>query len=182
LPLESRRAGELLVADVGRLRALVDDLMEVSRFDAGAEQVAVEPVDLGALVRSVATARLPDAVLVVPATPLIVDTDPRRLERILGNLLDNAREHAPGSPVEVTLAVDGAEIALAVSDRGPGVPPDRLERIFERFYKADPSRHGGSSGLGLAIAAEHTALLGGYLTAANLEGGGLRIELRMPVT
>ena len=75
-----------------------------------------------------------------------------------------------------------ARSSLAVSDRGPGVPPDRLEHIFERFYKADPSRHGGSSGLGLAIAAEHAALLGGYLTAANLASGGLRIELRLPVT
>lgn len=182
LPIESRRAGELLIGDVGRLRTLVDDLMEVSRFDAGAEQIAVEPVDLGALVRSVAAARLPDAALALPASPLIVETDARRLERILGNLLDNAREHAPGSPVEVTLGLEADEIALAVSDRGPGVPPDRLERIFERFYKADPSRHGGSSGLGLAIAAEHAALLGGYLTAANLAGGGLRIELRLPVT
>ncbi len=182
LPVESRRAGELLVADVGRLRTLVDDLMEVSRFDAGAEQIDSEPVDVAGLVRSVAAARLPEATLHLPAEPLVIETDPRRLERILGNLLDNAREHAPDAPVDVALTVDGAEIALAVSDGGPGVPPDRLQRIFERFYKADPSRHGGSSGLGLAIAAEHAALLGGYLTAANLASGGLRIELRLPVT
>ena len=157
------------MADVGRLRTLVDDLMEVSRFDAGAEQIAVEPVDLARLVRSVAAARLPEATLDrARPTPLVIDTDPRRLERILGNLLDNAREHAPGAPVEVSLSTDAGELVLAVLDRGPGVPPDRLERIFERFYKADPSRHGGSSGLGLAIAAEHAALLGGYLTAANL--------------
>jgi len=182
LPVESRRAGELLVADVGRMRALVDDLMEVSRFDAGAEQVAVEPVDLVGLIRSVAAARLPAASLHLPDGPFVIDSDPRRLERILGNLLDNAREHAADAPVEVSLAVDAGEIALAVTDAGPGVPPDRLERIFERFYKADPSRHGGSSGLGLAIAAEHAALLGGYLTAANLASGGLRIELRLPVT
>jgi signal transduction histidine kinase len=182
LPVESRRAGELLVADVGRMRTLVDDLMEVSRFDAGAEQVAVEPVDLGGLVRSVAAARLPEASLHLPDGPLVIDSDPRRLERILGNLLDNAREHAADTPVEVSLVVNADEIVLAVSDAGPGVPPDRLERIFERFYKADPSRHGGSSGLGLAIAAEHAALLGGYLTAANLASGGLRMELRLPVT
>ena len=69
-----------------------------------------------------------------------------------------------------------------MEDRGPGVPADRLERIFDRFYKADPSRHGGSSGLGLAIAAEHAALLGGELRATNRDGGGLRIELRLPVT
>jgi signal transduction histidine kinase len=182
LPVESRRAGELLVTDVGRMRTLVDDLMEVSRFDAGAEQIAVEPVDLGGLVRSVAAARLPEASLHLPDRPLVIDSDPRRLERILGNLLDNAREHAAAAPVDVSLSTDAGEIALAVSDAGPGVPPDRLERIFERFYKADPSRHGGSSGLGLAIAAEHAALLGGYLTAANLASGGLRIELRLPVT
>ena len=179
---ESRRAGELLVSDVGRLRSLVDDLMEVSRFDARAEQIALEPVDLGRLVATVAAARLPEATLELPGVPLVVETDPRRLERILGNLLDNAREHAAGSPVEVTLSADRDAIALAVADRGPGVPPDRLERIFERFYKADPSRHGGSSGLGLAIAAEHAALLGGSLSATNRTGGGLRIELRLPVT
>ena len=96
LPVESRRAGELLVTDVGRMRTLVDDLMEVSRFDAGAEQIAVEPVDLGGLVRSVAAARLPEASLHLPDRPLVIDSDPRRLERILGNLLDNAREHAAG--------------------------------------------------------------------------------------
>ena len=182
LPAESRRAGELLVTDVGRLRILVDDLMEVSRFDARAEQIYVEPVELGRLVRSVVAARLPEAALTTPEVPFVVETDPRRLERILGNLLDNAREHASGAAVEVSLTADAGEIVLAVADRGPGVPPDRLERIFERFYKADPSRHGGSSGLGLAIAAEHAALLGGYLTAANRAGGGLRIELRLPVT
>ena len=182
LPPASRRAGELLVSDVGRLRSLVDDLMEVSRFDARAEQIALEPVDLGRLVATVVAARLPEAALELPIEPLVVETDPRRLERILGNLLDNAREHAAGSPVEVALTADRDAIALSVADRGPGVPPDRLERIFERFYKADPSRHGGSSGLGLAIAAEHAALLGGSLSATNRPDGGLRIELRLPVT
>ena len=182
LPPETRRAGELLVGDVGRLRALVDDLMEVSRFDARAEQIALEPVDLGRLVATVAAARLPEADARLPDERLVVETDPRRLERILGNLLDNAREHAAGTPVEVTLAADRDAITLAVADRGPGVPPDRLDRIFERFYKADPSRHGGSSGLGLAIAAEHAALLDGSLSATNRPGGGLRIELSLPVT
>jgi two-component system sensor histidine kinase MtrB len=182
LPPQSRRAGELLVADVGRLRALVDDLMEVSRFDARAERIALEPVDLGRLVRTVTAARLPGASLEVPAEPLVADTDPRRLERILGNLLDNAREHASGSPVEVTLGAGGEAIVLAVADHGPGVPPDQLAHLFERFYKADPSRHGGSSGLGLAIAAEHAALLGGTLTATDRPGGGLVVELRLAVT
>ncbi|HEV8402614.1 MAG TPA: HAMP domain-containing sensor histidine kinase [Candidatus Limnocylindrales bacterium] len=182
LPPESRRAGELLIADVGRLRTLVDELMELSRFDARAERIALEPVDLGRLVGTVTAARLPDGSVDLPADPLIMDTDPRRIERILGNLLDNTREHAPGSPVEVTLATGDDAIVLGVADRGPGVPPDDLGHLFERFYKADPSRHGGSSGLGLAIAAEHARLLGGTLSAADRPGGGLRIELRLPVT
>jgi two-component system sensor histidine kinase MtrB len=182
LPEGSRRAGELLITDIARLRILVDDLMEVSRFDAEAEQVSIQTVDLRRLVEAVGASRLPDARLDLPADPVIIETDPRRLERIVGNLLDNAREHAPGSPVEVTVSTSGDTITIAVTDRGPGVAPDRLARIFERFYKADPSRHGGSSGLGLAIAAEHAALLGGELRAANREGGGLRMELRLPVT
>jgi two-component system sensor histidine kinase MtrB len=182
LPPESRRAGELLVDDIGRLRSLVDELMEVSRFDAGAEQLELRSVDLVRLVETVVATRLPAAGLDLPAGPILVETDPRRLERILGNLLDNAAEHAPGAPVEVRLAVDDDLATIEVADRGPGVEPARLERIFERFYKADPSRHGGSSGLGLAIAAEHAALLDGRLTAANRDGGGLRIGLELPVT
>jgi signal transduction histidine kinase len=182
LPEGSRRAGELLVADVARLRLLVDDLMEVSRFDADAEQARPESVDLGRLLEAVVASRLPGARLDLPPEPLTLETDPRRLERIVGNLLDNAREHGAGSPVELGLAADGDSVAIVVADRGPGVDPDRLDRIFERFYKADPSRHGGSSGLGLAIAAEHASLLGGTLSASNRDGGGLRIELRLPVT
>jgi two-component system sensor histidine kinase MtrB len=95
LPPDGRRAGELLVADVARLRALVDDLMELSRFDAAAERVTAEPVDIGRLVATVARARLPEARLDLPDRPVIVEWEPRRLERIVGNLLDNAREHAP---------------------------------------------------------------------------------------
>ena len=115
--------------------------------------------------------------------PVMVDTDPRRLERILGNLLDNAREHAPGSPVEVTLVVEPTGSSSCRSRTAARAsPPDRLAHLFERFYKADPSRHGGSSGLGLAIAAEHATLLGGTLSATDRPGGGLRVELRLPVT
>jgi two-component system, OmpR family, sensor histidine kinase MtrB len=182
LPPEARRAGELLAGDVARLRTLVDELMELSRFDASAEQVDAEPVDLVALVRTIATARLPEAHLALPAALVVVATERRRLERILGNLLDNAREHAAAAGVDVELLQGADEVVIAVADRGPGVPPDRLARIFERFYKADPSRRSGSSGLGLAIAAEHAQLLGGRLTAANRPEGGLRIELRLPVT
>jgi len=182
LPPDSRRAAELLVADVRRLRTLVDDLMEVSRFDAGAERPDLEPVDLGRVVTGAVAARLPGAVVALPPQPIVVDTDPRRLDRILGNLLDNAREHAPGAAVEVSLQAvrDGAVIVVA--DRGPGIPAGALGHLFDRFYKADPSRSGGSSGLGLAIAAEHAALLGGTLRARPRPGGGMVFALTLPVT
>ena len=182
LPPDARRTGELLVADVARLRTLVDELMELSRFDSAAEQAAHEPIELVRLVRAVSAARLPGAALVLPEEPVVVMTDPRRIERILGNLLDNAREHAPNAKVQIGLNVLPDEVVLSVADAGPGVPDDRLARIFDRFYKADPSRQGGSSGLGLAIAAENAALIGGALSARNRSAGGLRFELRLPVT
>lgn len=181
LPREARRTAELVVHDIGRMRALVEDLMELSRFDAAGEEVGLRPVDLGRLIRDVAAARHRDAVLELPDDRVVVETDPRRLERILGNLLDNAREHAPGALVLVRLRVAAGKVRIAVLDRGPGVPADRIGRIFERFFMADPSRQGGS-GLGLAIAAENTALLGGRLAARNRDGGGLEIELVLPVT
>ena len=121
---DARRAAELLVADVRRLRVLVDDLMEISRFDAGAERPVLEPVDLGRVVTGAVAARLPAAVVSLPAQPLVVDSDTRRLDRILGNLLDNAREHAPGAPVEVALQATRDGPVIVVADRGPGVPAD----------------------------------------------------------
>jgi two-component system sensor histidine kinase MtrB len=182
IPPDARRPAELLVGDVRRLRDLVEDLMELSRFDAAAEQVVREPVELGGLVRAIVAARLPAASLDLPSDPVVVETDPRRLDRILGNLLDNARVHAPGAPVEVGLAADDAGgTRLWVSDRGPGVPAEALERIFGRFTKIDPARTGDGSGLGLAIVAEHAALLGGTVRAQPREGGGLRFEVRLPV-
>ncbi len=179
---DARRAAELLVADVRRLRVLVDDLMEISRFDAQAERPSFGPVDLGRVVTGAVATRLPEAAVSLPGSPIVINSEARRLDRILGNLLDNAREHAPGAPVEVSLsrARDGALIVVA--DRGPGVPPDAVAHLFDRFYKSDPSRAGGSSGLGLAIAAEHAALLGGSLRARSRPGGGLIVALALPVT
>ena len=115
-----------------------------------------------------------------PQRQIVVQADVRRLDRIVGNLLDNASLHAPGTSVEVHVGDDGSDATVTVADRGPGVPEEILEHLFERFYKADASRHGGSSGLGLAIAAEHAALLGGSLSARNRDGGGLEATLRLP--
>jgi two-component system sensor histidine kinase MtrB len=183
LPPDAGRASELLIADVGRLRLLVEELMELSRFDAAAERLVVQRVDLASLVPAIVASRLPGAQVQLGAGPLVVETDPRRLDRILGNLLDNAAEHAPGSAVDVSVGPTGDDdnaLAVDIADRGPGVPAAALPHLFERFFKADPARTAGSSGLGLAIAAEHAALLGGTLRARPRPGGGLVFELRLP--
>ena len=182
LPPDARRAAELLVADVRRLRTLVEDLMELSRFDAHAEEAERRPVDLGRIVTAAVAARLPGASLSLPPEPLVVESDVRRLDRIVGNLLDNARTHAPGAPVEVSVSRAGQDATISVADRGPGVAPETLDHLFDRFFKAEPSRRSGSSGLGLAIAAEHAALLGGALAARTRAGGGLELVLTLPVT
>jgi two-component system, OmpR family, sensor histidine kinase MtrB len=182
LPAGQRRAAELLVGDVRRLRDLVDELMEISRFDAGVEQASIETVDLGRVVTAVVAARLPEATVSLPVTPVRIRSEPRRLDRILGNLLDNARRHAPGAPVEVALVSTRDGAIVIVADRGPGVDGEALEHLFERFYTTDPARANGSTGLGLAIAAEHAALLGATLRARRRPGGGLVFALTLPVT
>ncbi|MDH5373770.1 MAG: ATP-binding protein, partial [Acidimicrobiia bacterium] len=101
--------------------------------------------------------------------------------RIVGNLLDNALHHAPGSPVSVTGRVESGTLRIEVADEGPGVPADDLPRLFDRFFKTDSSRQGGT-GLGLAIARQHARRLGGDLTAYPGEPTGLIFELRLPVT
>ncbi|HEV8546566.1 MAG TPA: HAMP domain-containing sensor histidine kinase [Candidatus Limnocylindrales bacterium] len=182
LPADARRVGELLTTDVARLRVLVDDLMEISRFDAAVEELQLADIDLEAFLRAVVASRAPEAHLHIPAGRVFLRTDPRRLERIIGNLIDNARQHAGAAGLEVRADLRDGSAYVAVLDRGRGVDPVDLPFLFERFYKADPSRHGGSSGLGLAIARENAELLGGQLTARGREGGGMIFELRIPVT
>ena len=183
LPADARRAAELLVDDIARLRSLVEDLLEISRFDANAEQVALERVDLGRRLEALVAARLPSAQLELPSAPVWIETDARRVDRIIGNLLDNARIHAPGAPVSVTLAEVAGVVVVTVADRGPALEADEaeLERLFDRFAKGDQARPGGS-GLGLAIVREHAALLGGSVRARADPRGGLRFELWLPVT
>jgi len=176
MPPESRRPAELLIADVARLRRLVEDLMEISRFDAGAESVHAEEVDVPALVRATVRSRGWDDRVRLEGDGLRVTSDPRRLERIVANLLDNALEHG-GSEVSVRIG----ERTIEVADDGQGIAPDDLPHVFERFYKADVSRSGGGTGLGLAIARENALLLGADLEVASEPGAGSRFTLVLPV-
>lgn len=178
MPPDARRPAELLVSDVSRLTELVEDLMEVSRLDAGQESVGIEEFDPTAQVRSLVEARGWSSKVAVLGENGRVVTDPRRYERIVANLIENAIEHG-GEPVEVELAAAGGELTMSVRDRGPGIPSEHLPRIFDRFYKADPARSTSGSGLGLAIARENARLLGGDIeVTSGAEGSSFRVTLR----
>ena len=181
MPPEARRPAELLVADVARLRDLVEDLMEISRLDAGTQPVRPERVDLGSLVASAVRARGWDERLSLDTDEVVLTSDPRRLERIVANLVGNALEHG-GREVAVRVGRDGVGAFVEVSDRGPGIAREDLPHLFDRFYKADRSRTGLGTGLGLAIALENARLLGGDIAVASEPGAGTRFTFRLPVT
>ena len=178
MPPAPRRPAELLIADVGRLRRLVEDLMEIARFDAGVESVRSEPVELRALVEAAVHARGWDGQVRLEAEEVDVTSDPRRLEGIVANLVGNALQHG-GPGVEVRVGRDDGHPFVAVADKGPGIPPEHLPHLFERFYKADPSRSGGGTGLGLAIAQENALLLGGRIEVWSELDKGSRFTLRL---
>ena len=180
MPLEAKRPAQLLVDDVGRLRRLVDELMEISRLDAGRENVREEPVDLQSLVNRLVHSRDWKASVSVDAKPVVAVTDPRRLERIVSNLIENALTHG-GRGVGVRIDRVGGDALVEVRDRGAGIAPEQLTHVFERFYKVDPARAGGGSGLGLAIAHENARLLGGEIDAWSEVGVGSRFTLRLAV-
>jgi len=181
MPGEAARLGELLAADTGRLRDLVEDLLEISRLDAGSDAGSPADFDAAASAAAVIAERCPGAVLIAPRGLRVVG-ERRRLERILGNLLANAARHAEGAEVTVSLRREGSDLVVVVADRGPGVPAADLGRLFDRFYKSDAARASGGSGLGLSIARSHARAMGGDLVARLRPGGGLEFEARLPVT
>jgi signal transduction histidine kinase len=181
IPEDARRPAELLIHDVGRLRRLVEELMEISRFDAGSESVTAEPVDLAALVDATIRSRGWERPVGVRSLETVVDSDRRRLERIVANLIGNALEHG-GPNVQVLVGRSGGNAFVEVSDDGPGIDPEHLPYLFDRFYKADRSRSGRGSGLGLAIAMENARLLGASIDVWSEPGLGSRFRFVIPVT
>jgi two-component system sensor histidine kinase MtrB len=179
MPDDAARVGAMLRRDIDRLRHLVEDLLEISRLDAPTEPAGLDTFDLAPFLAAVIDDRLPHAQLT--GGEARIRGDRRGLERIVGNLLDNADTHAPNAAVTVRAAVSDDRLTIVVADDGPGVPPENLERIFERFTTMDSAR-GGGSGLGLAIAREHARRMGGDLAAQANEPVGLAFELQIPVT
>jgi two-component system sensor histidine kinase MtrB len=180
LPDPARRPVELLIADVSRLRTLVGELMEISRLDARSEPVQHQLVDIKSIVTALISARGWRDRVAVEGESLTLITDPRRVERILANLVENAVEHS-GRDVSVRTSTDGIHGCVEVTDGGPGIPPEQLPLIFERFYKADSARASAGSGLGLAIALENARLLDGDISVSSDVQRGSEFRLTLPL-
>ncbi|MCF3961657.1 HAMP domain-containing histidine kinase [Streptomyces fuscigenes] len=185
------RSAELLVGQIDRFESLLADLLEISRFDAGAAALEAEPIDLREVVRRVIDAAAPLAErkgstvrVAGDEQPVVAEADARRVERMLRNLVVNAVEHGEGRDVVVRLGAAGGAVAVAVRDYGVGLKPGEATRVFNRFWRADPARARttGGTGLGLSIAVEDARLHGGWLQAWGEPGGGSQFRLTLPRT
>ncbi len=182
------RAAELLQTELDRFEALLTDLLEISRFDAGVAVLSTEEVDLRDLVHRVvdAHARFAEAtgtqIEIHANKPCTAEVDGRRIERILRNLLVNAIEHGEGRPIDIFVEGDDAAVAVAVRDHGVGFEAVQSKQVFHRFWRGDPARARtvGGTGLGLAISMEDANLHGGWLTAWGRPGMGAQFRLTLP--
>jgi two-component system sensor histidine kinase MtrB len=183
------RSSELLQTQLDRFELLLADLLEISRYDAGAAVLEPEPVDLSDLVTSVVNLSVPLAAqrgsaltADLPEHPVIVEADSRRIDRVLRNLVGNAIEYGEGGPVTVCLRGGEGGVAITVRDHGVGLRPGEASLVFGRFWRADPARARttGGTGLGLSIALEDVRLHNGWLQAWGEPGKGSVFRLTLP--
>ncbi|MDR7279159.1 two-component system sensor histidine kinase MtrB [Catenuloplanes atrovinosus] len=183
------RSAELLQNELDRFENLLTDLLEISRFDAGFAMLDAEPTDLVPIVERVTErlAGLAERVGVpleveLPEAAMVAEVDPRRVERILRNLVGNAIEHGEGKPVRVRMRADETAVSITVRDHGVGLKPGEEKLVFNRFWRADPSRarQTGGTGLGLSISLEDARLHGGWLEAWGAPGAGAQFRLTLP--
>jgi two-component system, OmpR family, sensor histidine kinase MtrB len=183
------RPAELLVSELDRFETLLADLLEISRLDSGVAELHAETVDVratvayaAASVRAVADRADTPLELDLPAAEVLAEIDPRRVERIVRNLLTNALDHGEGRPVQLTVAADSDAVAVLVRDHGIGLQPGQQDLVFTRFWRGDPSRdrRTGGTGLGLSISLEDARLHGGWLQAWGEPGQGSAFRLTLP--
>ena len=184
----AKRSAELMNDQIDRFQVLLNDLLEISRYDAGAVIADLEQQDLNGVVGMAIASIEPLAVskgskieIELPNGPVEADMDSRRIERLLRNLLANAVEHGEGKPILVCVGADDKAVAVSVTDYGIGMTREQLDRVFDRFWRADPARKRttGGTGLGLAISLEDTNLHNGWLQvwARPNEGASFRLTL-----
>ncbi|CCI83673.1 MtrAB system histidine kinase MtrB [Corynebacterium otitidis] len=185
----TKRASELMTSELDRFEQLLADLLEISRHDAGMADLSEQPLTIDACARSawrqveqLAAQLGVEVTLEGEGEDLSLTGDSRRVERILRNLIANAIDHSEGNPVAVRWAANADAVAVTVTDRGVGLKEGQEDLVFNRFWRADPSRkrHSGGSGLGLAIALEDAQLHGGSLDAAGTLGVGTQFRLVLP--
>ncbi|MEV7069484.1 ATP-binding protein [Streptomyces sp. NPDC093990] len=181
---DTATAVRLISEETVKLARLVDDLMEISRFDAGAAVLHLDEIDLAESIRRTLAARnWTDTVTTELPPPDAVRgrVDPRRLDVVVANLVGNALRHG-ARPVRVRLTAADAVAVIEVRDSGPGIPSEVLPHVFERFYKSDTARiRSEGSGLGLAITAENVRVHGGTVRAANHPAGGAVFTVEIPL-
>ena len=177
----NRQALDIIATQVKRFDRTVMDLLELSRLDARAGQDQLEETHLTPLVERIATRHGYGNVLVVSDLDSndVVMVDKRRIERVLLNLLDNARDHAGGAS-DILLSSSETEILLIVDDNGAGIGVSERVRIFERFARGTASRNSVGSGLGLAIVSEHAQAMGGRAFVDTSPSGGARFVVAIP--
>ena len=186
-PADLETAMRRIEEEAERMGVLVDDLLLLARLDQG-RPLERRRIDLGALVRDLVTdARVvePDRPIDLAADgPVVVEGDDLRLRQVVGNLLSNARAHTPrGAPVTVRVRAEGDEALVEVDDSGPGLAPEHAERVFERFFRADPSRAraSGGSGLGLSIVSAIAEAHGGRAEVDSTPGRGATFRVALPL-
>ncbi|HEX5593716.1 MAG TPA: HAMP domain-containing sensor histidine kinase [Solirubrobacterales bacterium] len=186
-----RETVEIILDNCRHLVRLLNDLLDLARSDAGRLSIRPQPTEVAPLIEDVvrtmraqteaASQSLTEQV--EPGLPLI-DVEPDRIRQILVNLLTNAHEYTPeGASIGVAARAVGAEVEISVSDNGPGIPPDQLERIFERFTRGDAglTQRVGGTGLGLAISKSLVELHGGSISAESTVGQGSTFHVRLPI-
>ena len=185
----ARRAVELMVTELDRFELLLADLLEISRHDAGVAELSAERIDVRSIITSAweQVKHIADEVGVevsfdVPEEPVFATVDARRIERILRNLIANAIDHSEQKPITVVLTGGKEQVVIQVIDHGVGLKPGQENLVFNRFWRADPSRkrHSGGTGLGLAISQEDALLHGGVITAHGEVGEGATFTLTVP--
>ncbi len=185
----TKRSAELLQKELDRFEGLLSDLLEISRFDAGAAVLDVDDVNLVDVAHRVvdmtsalAAQRGTRVVVTAPTRPCLAEADVRRVERIVRNLVTNAIDHADSGDIVVLVAGDAHSAAIAVRDYGVGLQPGESAMVFNRFWRADPARARttGGTGLGLSISLEDSHLHGGWLQAWGQPGGGAQFRLTLP--